>query len=178
MRTGSMRKRKTGFVIGSPHTDFAAFHPSSTGAGIHFRRNADNMSTISDYSAMWAKQVPISGKMEMPGCLTIYVSILFGTVTLSFSETLYKTQAFRQKTTVEEVCEYIAAGAKDSVVLPYLLKPSPGAKMNQTVFFSSKQIKNVGEIDKAMGFKALQQSELVLSALESRQGATSHRRMT
>jgi hypothetical protein len=47
-----------------------------------------------------------------------------------------------------------AAGAKDSVVLPYLLKPSPGAKMNQTVFFSSKQIKNVGEIDKAMGFKA------------------------
>jgi hypothetical protein len=114
------------------------------------------MSTISDYSAMWAKQVPISGKMEMPGCLTIYVSILFGTVTLSFSETLYKTQAFRQKTTVEEVCEYIAAGAKDSVVLPYLLKPSPGAKMNQTVFFSSKQIKNVGEIDKAMASRLLQ----------------------
>jgi hypothetical protein len=47
-----------------------------------------------------------------------------------------------------------AAGAKDSVVLPYLLKPSPGTKMNQTVFFSSKHIKNVGETDKAMGFKA------------------------
>jgi hypothetical protein len=46
-----------------------------------------------------------------------------------------------------------AAGVKDSAVLPYL-EPSLGAKTNQTVFFSSNQIKNVGEIDKAMGFKA------------------------
>jgi hypothetical protein len=44
--------------------------------------------------------------------------------------------------------------AQDSKVLPYVLKPSPSARLNQTVLFSSKQVKSAGEIDKAMGFKA------------------------
>jgi hypothetical protein len=43
---------------------------------------------------------------------------------------------------------------QDSKVLPYVLKPSPSARLNQTVLFSSKQVKTAGEIDKAMGFKA------------------------
>ena len=47
-----------------------------------------------------------------------------------------------------------ASNEQKPKVLPYLLKPSPSDKCNQTVVFSSKQVKSKAEIDQAMGFNA------------------------
>jgi hypothetical protein len=49
--------------------------------------------------------------------------------------------------------EASAAKSQNTKILPYL-KPSPSGKANQTVLFSSKQVKSTSEIDRAMGFKA------------------------
>ena len=46
-----------------------------------------------------------------------------------------------------------ASKTQNDKVLPYL-KPSSSAQANQTVLFSSKQVKEVTEINEAMGFKA------------------------
>jgi hypothetical protein len=46
-----------------------------------------------------------------------------------------------------------AGKAGDSKPLPYLM-PTPSGKVNQTVLFSSKQVNEISEINRAMGFKA------------------------
>lgn len=47
----------------------------------------------------------------------------------------------------------LAGKTADSKSLPYLM-PAPSGKVNQTVLFSSKQVSEISDINRAMGFKA------------------------
>lgn len=47
-----------------------------------------------------------------------------------------------------------ATKVQEANKLPYELRPSAGARLNQTVLFSSNEIKSAEDIDKAIGFNA------------------------